>query len=69
MARGYYQPRIKYTKPRKYNGKCEGCGTPKPANEVYCYVDDVNPSINYYAPYLCKECYTKKYARKENNYG
>ena len=27
---------------------------------VYCYVDDVNPAINYNAPYLCKECYIKK---------
>ena len=50
-------------KPRKYNGKCEGCGTPKASNEIYCYVDDVNPAINYNAPYLCKECYEKRYEK------
>lgn len=63
MARGYYQPKRKYMKPRKYNGKCEGCGTPKASNEIYCYVDDVNPAINYNAPYLCKECYEKRYGK------
>ena len=61
MAKGWYQPRRKYSKSRKYNGKCEGCGTPKPFNEVYCYVDDVNPAINYNSPYLCKKCYEKRY--------
>lgn len=63
MARGYYQPRAKYRKARAYKGKCEGCGTPKPSSEIYCYVDDVNPAINYNAPYLCKECYEKKYKK------
>lgn len=61
MARGYYQPKRKYMKARKYNGKCEGCGTPKTISEVYSYVDDVNPAITYNAPYLCKECYEKRY--------
>ena len=51
-------------KSRKYNGKCEECGTPKSLSEVYCYVDDVNPAINYNAPYLCKECYIKKYGNR-----
>ena len=61
MAKACIIPKTKYRKSRKYNGKCEGCGTPKPLNEVYCYVDDVSPAINYHAPYLCKECYIKKY--------
>ena len=50
-------------KARKYNGKCEDCGTPKPPSEVFCYVDDVNPAINYNSPYLCKECYEKRYKK------
>lgn len=65
MGKGYFQPKRKYSKCRKYNGKCEECGTPKPLSEVYCYVDDVNPSINYHAPYLCKECYIKKYGKRK----
>lgn len=64
MARGYIVPRMKYRKPRKYNGGCEACGTPKQSNEIYCYVDDVNPAINYNAPYLCKECYEKRYGKR-----
>lgn len=64
MAKRYIIPKRKHTKARKYNGKCEGCGTPKPSSEIYCYVDDVNPAINYHAPYLCKECYEKRYGKK-----
>lgn len=56
-------PRTKYRKPRAYKGKCENCGAPKSATEIYCYVDDVNPAINYNAPYLCRECYEKRYAK------
>jgi hypothetical protein len=63
MARGYFQPRRKYTKSRTYNGKCEGCGTPTPLSETYCYTDDVSPAINHHSPYLCKECYIKKYGK------
>lgn len=65
MARSYIAPKRKHMKSRKYNGKCECCGAPKTLSEVYCYVDDVNPSINYNAPYLCKECYMAKYKRPE----
>lgn len=61
MAKRNFQPNSKNRKSRKYNGKCEGCGAPKALNEVYCYVDDVSPAINYNAPYLCKECYVKRY--------
>lgn len=64
MARGYMMPKMKYRKPRKYQGKCEGCGIEKPPNEIYCYVDDVNPAINYHSPYLCKECYEKRYGKR-----
>lgn len=61
--RGYYAPRRKYQKPRPYKGKCENCGEPKAPNEIYCYVDDVNPAINYNAPYLCKKCYEERYGK------
>lgn len=61
MARAYIAPRRKLMKRRKYNGKCENCGTPKQLSEVYCYVDDVNPAITYNAKYLCIDCYKKKY--------
>ena len=64
MAKRYITPKRKHLKPRKYKGKCEQCGTPKPPNEIYSYVDDVNPAINYNAPYLCKECYENKYGAK-----
>lgn len=65
MARDYITPNRKTSHSRKYNGKCEECGTPKPLSEVYCYIDDVNPAINYSTPYLCKECYVKKHGRKQ----
>lgn len=65
MARGYMKPPKKYMGIRKYNGKCEGCGQPKPSNEVYSYVDGDNYAISYYAPYLCKECYEKRH-KNEN---
>ena len=64
MARGYFQPKRKQMQSRKYNGKCEKCGMPKPLSEVYCYVDSVNPAINYNSPYLCKECYIEKYGKR-----
>ena len=64
MSRAYIAPRRKMMKSRKYNGKCEHCGTPKPLSEVYCYIDDVNPAITYNAPYLCIDCYKKKYNQK-----
>ena len=64
MATAYIAQRRQLMNSRKYNGKCERCGTPKPLNEVYCYVDDVNPAITYNAPYLCIDCYNKKYKSK-----
>ena len=69
MTKKYITPRAKYRKCRKYNGKCEGCGVAKPASEVYCYVDDVNPAITHNSPYLCKECYIKKYGERGFHYG
>ncbi len=59
-----YKPPRKYSKPRKYNGKCEQCGEPKAFNEVYCRVDESNIAITHNAPYLCIECYRKEYKVK-----
>ena len=64
MAKPWIMPKSKYFKSRKYKGRCEGCGTPKPLSEVYCYIDDTNPAITHNAPYLCRECYEKKYGKK-----
>lgn len=64
MSRSYFQPKRKHMHSRKYGGKCEGCGAVKPLSEVYCLVDDVNPAINYNAPYLCRACYDKTHGRK-----
>ena len=66
MAKAYIAQRRKLMKSRKYNGKCERCGTRKPLSEVYCYVDDVNPAINYSAPYLCWDCYKATHRRGED---
>jgi hypothetical protein len=64
----YMMPKMKHTKSRKYNGKCEGGGKPKALNEVFCYVDENNYAIGYHSPYLCRECYIAKYGKrgKEN---
>ena len=64
MAKAYIAPRRKMMKSRKYNGKCAHCGTQEPLSEVYCYIADVNPAITYNAPYLCIDCYKKKYNQK-----
>lgn len=57
---------IKYSRKtgsRKYKGKCEMCNKETKLSETYCYVDDTCASMNYYAPYLCKECYENKYGK------
>ena len=47
----------KYSKARRYHGKCEKCGKPTPSNMVYQRIDESNISISYYAPYLCVDCF------------
>ena len=49
----------KYGKPRGYAGRCEECGCkePKPVQ----YIDESNIAITYNSPYLCRDCYIKKY--------
>lgn len=54
----------KHSHSRKFGGKCEQCDKVIDINQSYCYVDDTNANINYYAKYLCKECYEKTYNDK-----
>ena len=58
MAQHYKMPR-KYSRPKKIPKNCQICG--KKTDELYSYIDGNNISITYNAPYLCKECYDKKY--------
>lgn len=57
MASNYRPPR-KYSKARKYHGKCENCGVK--CDSPYQHVDENNISITWHAQYLCKDCYNKK---------
>ena len=57
MARNYRPPR-KYSRARKYHGKCENCGIK--CDNPYQHVDESNISITWNAQYLCKDCYNKK---------
>lgn len=61
MAKAYIAPRRKMMKSRKYHGKCEGCGAEKSPSEVYSYTDENNIAITYNSPYLCIDCYRKRY--------
>lgn len=49
----------KYSKPRHYAGRCEECGCKEP-NPVQ-HIDESNIAITYNSPYLCRDCYIKKY--------
>lgn len=59
--RNYKTPK-KYSRPRKYHGKCEHCG--EKCDNPQQYVDGDNIAITYYAPYLCPKCY-EKYIKAE----
>ena len=59
--RGFYHPRKKYYKSIPFGGKCEHCNKKLTPKQAICYVDETNASINYNSPYLCYECYIKKY--------
>lgn len=52
------------SKPRKFGGKCEHCGKPICSCKAYQYADDSNAAISNSAPWLCGECYEKKYGLK-----
>lgn len=49
------------TKPRKFHGKCEGCGKSLCPEHAHCYTDDTNAAINNNSPYLCTKCYEEKH--------
>ncbi|OCZ51373.1 hypothetical protein A7D23_13205 [Dehalobacter sp. TeCB1] len=61
--KNYKMPK-KYSRARKYNGRCEGCGTPTPANQVYSRIDESNIAISFHEPYLCVDCYNKTYKQE-----
>ena len=63
MSQNYRMPR-KYDAPRKYHGKCEECGKKVPADKIRQYVDGNNIAITYNSPYLCEQCYEKKYGEQ-----
>jgi hypothetical protein len=53
--------RTSRSRPRKYGGKCEGCGKAVCSCKIYQYVDADNAAISNNSPYLCKSCYEARY--------
>lgn len=49
---------------RKFLGYCEICKKSLCPEHSYCYTDGNNIAITNSSPYLCKECYEKKYNEK-----
>lgn len=49
---------------RKFNGYCEECKKSICACSAYQYIDGNNEAITSNSPYLCKDCYEKKYHTK-----
>lgn len=52
------------TRPRKFAGRCEACGKPLCSCRAYQYTDESNGAITASAPFLCRECYEKRYGVK-----
>jgi uncharacterized Fe-S center protein len=48
-------------RPRKYHGRCEGCGKEVCACSIYQYTDEDNETITNNSPFLCKACYEERY--------
>lgn len=48
-------------KNRKFLGYCEECKRSLCEEHAYFYVDGNNSSITNSSPYLCRDCYSKKY--------
>lgn len=61
MGKTYRSVRTCKSRVRKYNGKCEECGKSVCSCSIYQYVDESNAAISNNSPYLCAECYSKKY--------
>lgn len=49
------------TRIRKFNGYCEECKKKICSCKSYQYVDESNAAITNNSPYLCKQCYEKRY--------
>lgn len=48
-------------KSRKFLGHCEICKKSLCPEHSYCFVDGNNIAITNNSPYLCMDCYNKKY--------
>ena len=59
--RSHTTERRSKTKSRKFTGYCEECNKSICSCKAYSYVDESNASITNNSPYLCKDCYEKKY--------
>lgn len=46
---------------RKFQGYCEECKKEICSCKAYQYIDESNAAISNNSPYLCKNCYEKKY--------
>lgn len=53
--------RTSKTRVRKFNGYCEECKKEICSCKAYQYVDESNAAITNNSPYLCKQCYEKRY--------
>ena len=53
--------RTSKTRIRKFNGYCEECKKEICSCKAYQYVDESNGAITNNSPYLCKQCYEKRY--------
>ena len=53
--------RTSKTRVRKFNGYCEECKKEICSCKAYQYVDESNATITNNSPYLCKQCYEKRY--------
>ena len=55
----HYRMPKKYSRPKKIPKNCQNCGIK--TEDLYFYLDESNIAITYNSPYLCKQCYEKKY--------
>ena len=53
--------RTSKTRVRKFNGYCEECKKEICSCKAYQFIDGNNEAITNNSPYLCKQCYEKKY--------
>lgn len=53
--------RTSKARPRKFNGYCEECKKEICSCKAYQFIDGNNEAITNNSPYLCKQCYEKRY--------